>query len=431
MISSNQIINHKLSKENTVDKRNSCESNETEENKLSINHLQSSTDSIKKEVELKDLILNQNEKKNGRNQRIEASKNNSINYMTSEEYLKKSNSSVPSISCKSVTIIITSNWGDPNYVGLTQIQFLDKNFKKINENEILSYMTFPNNNLEGNEFENLFDGNYETNDDLYMWQTEFSSAINPCIEIQFSKPQTINGIKVVNKGIKIWNFNKKDELDKGVKSLDIRFDDMNYNKEKFPFLLRRALGKSNYDYSQTLYFMTGNNYYTDEDLNILQNYKPASLSLKQDYETPFLPTGFVFKLICLSNFGDQNYIGLDGIEFYDHLGKNALKNNILKVLIYPEDYEIGEKNNQNLMKTSSKNNLNNYFISKSGRLSFISPYIDHKNIDVNEGVYNTIYFIFDKPVSVSYFRFFNYSEKRICGVNDYILLCDEEVIYKV
>jgi hypothetical protein len=177
--------------------------------------------------------------------------------------------------------------------------------------------------------------------------------------------------------------------------------------------------------------MSGNNYYTNEDLNILQNYKPASLSLKQDYETPFLPTGFVFKLIFLSNFGDQNYIGLDGIEFYDHLGKNALKNNILKVLIYPEDYEIGEKNNQNQMKTSSKNSLNNYFISKSGRLSFISPYIDHKNIDVNEGVYNTIYFIFDKPVSVSYFRFYNYSEKRICGVNEYILLCDEEVIYKV
>jgi hypothetical protein len=199
MISSNQIINHKLSKENTVDKRNSCESNETEENKLSINHLQSSTDSIKKEVELKDLILNQNEKKNGRNQRIEASKNNSINYMTSEEYLRKSNSFVPSITCKSVTIIITSNWGDPNFVGLTQIQFLDQNFKKINENEILSYMTFPNNNLEGNEFENLFDGNYETNDDLYMWQTEYSSAINPCIEIQFSKPQIINGIKVLIK----------------------------------------------------------------------------------------------------------------------------------------------------------------------------------------------------------------------------------------
>ena len=38
MISSNHIINQKISKENTIDKRNSCESNDTEENKLSINH---------------------------------------------------------------------------------------------------------------------------------------------------------------------------------------------------------------------------------------------------------------------------------------------------------------------------------------------------------------------------------------------------------
>ena len=141
-----------------------------------------------------DLIFNQNKIKNRRNHRKNITKHNSLNYFTSEEIIKKSRSTAPTITCKSVTIILTSNWGDPYFIGLSQIQFLDQNLKKISEGEIQSYFTFPNNYVEGQEFENLFDGNYETSDDLYMWQTEFSAGSFPYIEIEFNKPQSISGI---------------------------------------------------------------------------------------------------------------------------------------------------------------------------------------------------------------------------------------------
>lgn len=201
----NYYINHgngvnpsKVSKENTFENRIECPINDNDlvndsKNELN-NQMKSSKESLHNDFELKDLIFNQNKIKNRRNHRKNITKHNSLNYFTSEEIIKKSRSTAPTITCKSVTIILTSNWGDPYFIGLSQIQFLDQNLKKISEGEIQSYFTFPNNYVEGQEFENLFDGNYETSDDLYMWQTEFSAGSFPYIEIEFNKPQSISGI---------------------------------------------------------------------------------------------------------------------------------------------------------------------------------------------------------------------------------------------
>ena len=203
------------------------------------------------------------------------------------------------------------------------------------------------------------------------------------------------------------------------------------NKEKNIFLVRRALGKSNFDYSQTVYFSMSNHYYTDEDIAVFQNFTPASLVLKQDYETPFLPTGFVFKLICLSNYGHKNYIGLDGIELYDHFGLNVIKNNLAKVIKFPEEHDISIDKSDKLQKSNSKTTSKNLFVSKAGRVSFLSQFIDHINIEESDQIFNTIFFIFDKPISISYFQFYNYSEYIDVGVKEYMLLCDDDIIYKV
>ena len=157
------------------------------------NPMRKSKESLNNDIELKDLILNQNIIKNRRNHKKNISKHNSLNYYTSDDIPKRSKSISPNTPCKSVTLILTSNWGDSNFIGLSQIQFLDYNLKKISESEILSYFTFPNSYADGNEFENLFDGNYETNDELYMWQTEFTPGSYPYIEIEFNKPQCISG----------------------------------------------------------------------------------------------------------------------------------------------------------------------------------------------------------------------------------------------
>lgn len=39
-----------------------------------------------------------------------------------------------------------------------------------------------------------------------------------------------------------------------------------------------------------------------------------------------MPTGFLYKIRLLSTWGDFDYVGLNGIELYDHKGEPLLNN---------------------------------------------------------------------------------------------------------
>lgn len=145
--------------------------------------------------------------------------------------LSKSTFNFSNVKFKSIKIILTSNHGDSKYIGLTGIQLINCNGENINIEQARSIGAMPKdintvsyNNGDPRIFENIFNMINETADDNYMWLTLInnnlasSQSYPPYIEIVFDEPQLLSNIKV-------WNYNKPDELDKGVKSIDVIFDD--------------------------------------------------------------------------------------------------------------------------------------------------------------------------------------------------------------
>jgi len=90
------------------------------------------------------------------------------------------------------------------------------------------------------------------------------------------------------------------------------------------FMLRKAPGNTAFDYGQTIFFGR-------RAANITN---PIALlpvpSRPLENNVPFLPCGFVLKLLLLSSWGDLHYIGLNGVELYDHRGR--------KVPLQPNNY---------------------------------------------------------------------------------------------
>ena len=61
-------------------------------------------------------------------------------------------------------------------------------------------------------------------------------------------------------------------------------------------VLRKGIGEENVDYAQTILFPYKFNNLNDEEIEPFLNNKPASLIYGQDFETPYLPTGFNLKI---------------------------------------------------------------------------------------------------------------------------------------
>lgn len=57
--------------------------------------------------------------------------------------------------------------------------------------------------------------------------------------------------------------------------------------------------------------------------------KPKTLArdIIQEYDTIHMPRGFSLKIVIHSTWGDLDYVGLNGIEIYDHLGQGIFANN--------------------------------------------------------------------------------------------------------
>ena len=225
-----------------------------------------------------------------------------------------------------------------------------------------------------------------------------------------------------------------------------------YIRKNLAFMLRKGIGEENVDYSQIIRLPSIIDKFTDEEMEPFINIKPAGLIYTQDFETPYLPIGFTLKINLISNWGDTKLIGMNKIFFYDQCGREIENSKISRILQIPENKLLENNSISNLNTTPdiliSENQKNNFSqdknfwvtdfidISKYEGENKLQPYMStFSNFNMNEKKIlnpqlNTLYFIFEKPVALSFIEIYNISEQPERGVKEIQILFEENIIFK-
>ncbi len=302
---------------------------------------------------------------------------------------------------KSIKLILKSNWGDSESVGLSKIQFLDEN------NQIISKTNIECFSINTNKCSSL-DYLFEYDNDEMWWATinpiihspDFCEFEDILIEIVFKKYTALNGII-------FWNYNEKGELNKGVKQISLLIDNKKLSQNS-NIVLRKGIGEQCNNYCQIIKFPLINYIYKDEELLPFKEYKPASLLYYQDFDTPYLPSGYIYKFSLISNWGDENFIGFKKIEFYDQNGHSVLRYLTPKILSFPVETDLNNPSD-----------------------GFLASFISSKFIENEDKETNKVFFIFERPISLSYIQMWNFSEPSKIGVREIIITCDDNIIFNV
>ena len=368
------------------------------------------------------------------------------------------------VQFKIIRLVLSSNYGNNNCIGLTGLEFYDKNNKLINIETAETIGALPkdlhtvyNNENDNRIFENIFNGENNTDDSFNMWVTLFDKNKNenhlvlPYIEISFKE------IIYLSK-IKFYNYNQINQLDKCLKTVDVYLDNKFFTKIN----LRQGLGivpniknihkkeenigenisnAINNDYSQDITFPLNNEYYEkiDNDKNkynniIFEEEKGldidfASLKYEQSYETPFMPNGFIIKFQLINNYyqgkiaenninnnkttnninnisvNNNNYIGINITHIYDQHGNDLLLQKEIKYkIVSNKEIIIIDHNKYILYYTSNDDN-------------------------------NNLFFLFETPINISYieiqpFSFLDNDNNYFNSVKDIKIFCDTNVIFE-
>ena len=384
------------------------------------------------------------------------------------------------IEFNKIRFIISSNYGHHKYVGLTGLELFNVKGEPINIETALTIGALPkdlrtlyNDEKENRIFENVFNKINNTNDSDNMWVTKLKKNNPlPFIELYFKEKLRISKIK-------IYNYNERDKLNIGAKTIELYLDDEYYNtiylkqgtgeiasgfikikrnkinqeNNELAFDLDDSEISNNEDFGQditfpiidtiqndlknTFYNSLNNNYHYSNDSNLNSNntinkkqIKFASFLYKQCYETPYLPCGYYLKLVFSSNYfkgivplgeNDLKYsdIGLNKIEVYDENGKNILNNeNDLDNSI---NYKI--ISNCEILKDEDdeEKKINNKIIINGG------------DIGENKNGNNCLFYIFDNPQRISYIKFYPLEDNNksiLNSVKDIKIFSDCKIIFE-
>lgn len=351
---------------------------------------------------------------------------------------------------------LLSNWGDNTTIGLSEIELFDNFSNKIPLQQ--SYLSVKNSS-QSTPIEGLINGVKHSQDDKNLWVSCMPSPG------QFARIVMKIPVDFSVCGMKIWNYAKlglestkcakdvevtlnnesvwKGELKRGDCSTQIillvgfTFADMEIKIQKTLNSTERLVNappgnpKENFrglrKYSKSemkLKTISQVNSEAQLDLESLKDSKPLTIEDLVLDTIPELPKGRYMKMNLLSTWGDQNFIGLCGIEFWNEKGKHInishpslqITASLIGLHAIP-DYTHDPKSVEKLVDGV-------YWTCDDAHV-WLAPY--HK------GEKHFITFDFLRPTQFSMIRIWNFNKSRIHsyrGVKDMEILLDNQTIFR-
>ncbi|KAL3114561.1 hypothetical protein niasHT_014368 [Heterodera trifolii] len=296
---------------------------------------------------------------------------------------------------------LLANWGCSDAIGLTGIQFFGPNFEPIADRMVKECVVrcepkSDESQKEEGQLANLLNGLNLTCQTDEMWLSSLWNAQGPAPMLSFTFPHEIRIC-----GVSVWNYNGSLEMSYA----GVRCARFYANGKALPIgmiLLRKAPGFLFFDFVQDVLFDRG------PLVRPSLSARPQTRSI----------AAFIFQIRLLSSWGDEFYIGLNGVELFNR--------NDLPIRLGPQNLAAFPESVNCLARVcgdprSSDKLIDGVNDTAKARHMWLTPILPNSCARV--------FIIFDAPTFVTRIRIFNYRKtpergaRHIAISADDLLLC--------